>query len=56
MPIEFLDRLEKLVLMKPTFGQKASRFFSFGVISSFVNDHLKHADTLQEMSDFVGIN
>jgi hypothetical protein len=56
MPMEYLVNLEVIILMQPTFSQRASRFFSFGVIPNYINDHIKYADSLQQMCELININ
>lgn len=46
MPIEYWLNLNSIILMKPSFSQKASRFFVFGAIPKFINSHIEYAETM----------
>lgn len=46
MPIEFLVFVEKIFLVKPSFGNKASGFFSFGTITKYINSKVHTCETL----------
>jgi hypothetical protein len=42
--------LVKIILVKPTFLEKAGRLFSFGTIPKFINSNIENANNLQELS------
>ena len=44
MPIQYFLNLVKILLVKPTFLEKAGRFFVFGTIPKFINSQIENID------------
>lgn len=55
MPIEYWLNLNRIILMKPSLSQKASRFFVFGTIPKFINAHIEYAETIGELCELAAI-
>lgn len=51
LPYSYFINLLKVLLVKPTFGQKASRYFSFGFINKFLYSHLEYVDGVKELGE-----
>lgn len=40
MPMEYYMNMVRIILFKPSFLQKAGRYFVFGTIPKFINAHI----------------
>ena len=56
MPIDYFVNLRQIILMRPSLRNKASKLFSFGVITKFVNYMIVTADTLETLSSQISAN
>lgn len=50
MPIEYFINLEAIFLVRPSLRMKASRYFTFGTISKYINSKTINIDSLEELS------
>lgn len=50
MPLEYFLNMEAIFLVRPSLRMKASRYFTFGTISKYINSKTVNIDTLEELS------
>lgn len=51
MPFPYFSNLVKILLVKPTFLEKAGRYFVFGTIGKFINSQIENIDDIEQLAE-----
>ena len=51
MPIEYFENLEKIILVRPSLRNKASKLFSFNTVAKFLNAITVNVTSLEGLAE-----
>lgn len=51
MPVEYFLNLIKVIVVKPSFAEKASRYFTFSTALKYINAQILDIETLKQLGN-----